>query len=244
MQSKSIQRHAAVWAHSNIGHELANSMSAKVRYCCSVHMPWWIFPSVFVSFCVNHLHCESSSGVFLFAVSVFAAHLQYRIIKKLTCWPCSSFCAHADHLSYADHLAHACMLHSVRWGDPVKHYSALATIRVGGEARFILLLWWKVLWVRAARICRRPAVHFNCTMDPGHHSLVADSWIGCDGRGIKQKGSAETCSWCSCSCFHSYPCCACNRFWSYSTPEQQELLWQTVPCSCISWSPLLMKYMV
>jgi len=77
----------------------------------------------------------------------------------------------------------------------------------------------------------------------GHHSLVADSWIGCDGRGIKQKGSAETCSWwCSSSCFHSYPCCACNRFWSYSTPEQQERLWQTVPCSYISWSPLLMKH--
>ena len=121
---------------------------------------------------------------------------------------------------------------------PVKHYSALATIRVGGEARFILLLWWKVLWVRAVRICRSPAVHSNCTMDAGHHSLVADSWIGCDGRGIKQKGSAETCSWwCSSSCFHSYPCCACNRFWSYSTPEQQERLWQTVPCSYITWSP-------
>lgn len=25
------------------GHELANSMSAKVRYCCLVHMPWFFF---------------------------------------------------------------------------------------------------------------------------------------------------------------------------------------------------------
>ncbi len=138
-------------------------------------------------------------------------------------------------------LIHACMLHSARWGDPVKHYSALATIRVGGEARFILLLW-----VRAARICRcvdarsNQLHHGPWTSQLGRRFLDRLWWP----RNQAERQQRDLQLWCFSSCFHSYPCCAHNRFWSYSTRGQQERLWQTVPCSNISWSPWILKYMM